>query len=208
MQPINEERLNRLYNYIGEYQEQYGRMPSFRELVHDLGYVGVSSVQADVKRLRDRGLLSYRKKYTSVEFQGKKKIGAFHGAKILGTVRCGQPSAAYEDIEATVVLPDEIFGKKEHFLLHAKGPSMIKRGIFDGDLLVVTKTNNANIGDTVVALIGDDATTKILEKQKDGRLYLKAANDDRKYDVYPSTDFTIMGIVENVIHPIPKIDVS
>lgn len=167
MRPVNEERLSALYNYIFDFQEKKGKTPTFRDLARNLGYAGVSSVQADITRLRERGLLSYEKKFSSVELKGRKQIGDFHGAKILGTVRCGQPSTAYEDVEAVVVLPDEFFGKKEHFLLHAKGSSMIKRGIFDGDLLVVTKTSEAKLGDTVVALIGDEATTKILA-MKDG----------------------------------------
>ena len=83
---------------------------------------------------------------------------------------------------------------------------MIKRGIFDGDLLVVRKQPMAELGDTVIAMLeGGESTCKILD-EKNGRYYLRAANDElnekgkRKYDVYPKSDWSIFGVVDYVIH--------
>lgn len=204
MRAVNEDRLKKTYEYIRKFQNENGRSPSFREILDDCQYVGLSSVQADINRLKERGLLLRDNK--KVSLPNNAQTGTFHGANILGTVRCGQPSPTIEDIESTVVLPDEIFGKGDQFILHAEGESMIKKGIFDGDLLVVEKRPVASIGETVVALLGDEATTKVLAK-KEGKYYLMAANEDHEqYDVYPEGEFTILGVVKYVIHAVPEKD--
>lgn len=201
MRTVNEDRLKKTYEYILDFLKENGRSPSFREILKDCSYAGLSSVQADINRLKRRGLLLEDNNKISLPYNAQ--MGSFHGANILGTVRCGQPSPAIEDIEAAVVLPDEIFGRGDQFILHAEGESMIKKGIFDGDLLVVEKRADASLGDTVVALLGDEATTKVLAK-KNGKFYLKAANDNHeKYDVYPKGEFTILGVVKYVIHEVP-----
>lgn len=130
-----------------------------------------------------------------------------HNTLIVGAVPCGQPTPAIEDIEAAVALPDAIFGCADHVILRAKGPSMIKRGIFNEDLLVVSRQETAEYGETVIALLEDgDSTCKILAKKSNGKPYLKAANDEtdkngrRVYDVYPKGDWRIYGVVDYVIH--------
>ena len=101
----------------------------------------------------------------------------------------------------------EIFGAEEHFILKATGNSMIRRGIFDGDLMVVRMQNTANIGEVVIARVNDeDATAKVLAYES-GKYYLKPANDEvddegnRIYnDIHPTSDWEIIGVVDNVIH--------
>jgi len=208
VRPINETRLKTTYEYILGFQAAYGRTPTFREIMRDCDYVSISTVKQDITRLKERGFLSKDKEYSSISLIDKAQVGSVHGAGVLGSVRCGQPGLAVEDLEYTVALPNQIFGNKEQFILHAKGPSMIKKGIFDGDLIVVTKQETAAIGDIVVALIDDEATVKELAKTKDGAKYLKAANDDRDYDVYPEGDFKILGIVRHTIHTVKDVDLS
>ena len=83
---------------------------------------------------------------------------------------------------------------------------MIKRGIFDGDLLVVRKQPTAKLGDTVIAMLDDGESTCKILAEKNGKYYLRAANDEvneigkRKYDVYPESDWSIFGVVDFVIH--------
>ena len=60
-------------------------------------------------------------------------------------------------------------------MLNIKGDSMIEAGIFDGDLILVKKTNYANHGDIIVALIDDSATVKRLY-DKNGQVMLIPEN--------------------------------
>ncbi len=208
MRPVNEARLADLARYIRERQMTDGTTPSYRDIKDALRYSSLSIVAADVARLEERGILSCGDSVSRRKISMPEKLDACrcHTASILGTVRCGQPTPSYDDIEATVSLPDEIFGTGEHVILRAKGPSMYRRGIFDGDYLVVRRDPSPPVGSTVVALLnGDETTCKILS-EKNGRLYLRAANDEkdasgrRVYDVYPRGEWSVLGVVDFVIH--------
>lgn len=74
---------------------------------------------------------------------------------------CGSPIFAEENIEAKIPVSIH-FAKPPHkyFFLRAKGDSMNKRNIDDGDLILVREQHTANDKDIVVALIDDEATIK------------------------------------------------
>lgn len=209
MRPINEDRLRSTLEYITKFQISEGRAPTYREIKEDCGYSSLSCVSADINRLKERGLLDEDRTsgWNSIKLPDNLQPQGTHNTLIVGAVPCGQPTPAIEDIEAAVALPDAIFGCADHVILHAKGPSMIKRGIFDGDLLVVNRQQDAEYGQTVIALLeGGETTCKIFAKCKNGKPYLRAANDEvnhsgrRIYDVYPSGDWRIFGVVDYVIH--------
>lgn len=208
MRSVNEDRLQKTLGYILEYQKRESKAPTYRQIQKECGYNSLGTVAADVARLKKRHLIESSDEggWNSIKLPNRLSVEDKHNCFICGAVPCGQPSPAIEDIEATVALPDAIFGCADHIILHAKGPSMIKRGIFDGDLLVVRKQPTAELGDTVIAMLeGGESTCKILD-EKNGRYYLRAANDElnekgkRKYDVYPKSDWSIFGVVDYVIH--------
>ena len=209
MRPINEDRLQKTLDFINRFQVDEGRTPTYREIKEGCKYSSLGSVSADINRLKERRLIESDSTngWKSIKLPVNLQSKGSHNTLIVGAVPCGQPSPAIEDIEAAVSLPDAIFGKADHVILHATGPSMIKRGIFDGDLLVVRRQQTAEYGDTVIAMIeGGETTCKILEKEKNGKPYLKAANDTvndkgrRVYDVHPKGEWEIYGVVDFVIH--------
>ncbi len=131
----------------------------------------------------------------------------YHNAALVGSVHCGPLTEAIEDIQMTVVLPDEIFGKGDHFLLRAEGESMIDRGIFAGDLLVVRRQDTARFGEIILAMTAEGETTCKIYARKGGKPYLKAANEKATkedgspyYDIYPEGEWQILGVVDHVIH--------
>ena len=208
MRNVNEERIQKTLEFILEFQKRECRAPTYRQIQTECGYSSLSVVAADVARLKERQLIesSTAGGWNSIKLPERLSVEDKHNCFICGAVPCGQPSPAIEDIEATVSLPDAIFGRADHIILHASGPSMIKRGIFDGDLLVVRRQPTAKLGDTVIAMLEDgESTCKILD-EKNGKYYLRAANDElnekgkRKYDVYPQSEWSIFGVVDYVIH--------
>ena len=139
MRKINEERLQTVYRYISSYQQEYGHSPSLREIGQHCSIPSTATVARMVNSLKERELIDCRqngkKTYISVP-DNLSPCGSLT-APIVGSCPCGEPMLAVENILSTVSLPVEIFGRGEHFLLYAKGDSMINRGIFDGDLMVV-----------------------------------------------------------------------
>lgn len=207
MKVIDESKLSETLQFILDYQTREGKTPTYRVIQDGCNFSSLAVVSRYINHLKKRNLIKMEdnggwKQIALPDFVKKK---GSHNTFIVGAVRCGQPSEAIEDIEACVALPDEIFGSAEHVILHAKGPSMINRGIFDGDLLVVRLSSVADYGQTIVAILDDQEATCKIYARKNNKDYLKAANDEtengkRVYDVYPTGDWTIYGIVEFVIH--------
>lgn len=98
------------------------------------------------------------------------RIGDSHGTSIpvLGRVAAGIPIQAIENIIDTEEISSELACTGEFFGLQIKGDSMEPK-ISNGDIVIVRQQNDAESGDTVIALVnGDDATCKRLRKYRDG----------------------------------------
>lgn len=97
---------------------------------------------------------------------------------LLGKVTAGTPIEAIEHPDETFALPIELIGnKKEVFTLKVSGKSMINVGIYDGDILIVERTQTANNGETVVAMNKDnEATVKTFYKENN-HFRLQPEND-------------------------------
>ncbi len=97
---------------------------------------------------------------------------------LLGKVTAGTPIEAIETPDEYFSLPTNLFtSRNEIFTLKVSGESMINVGIYDGDILIVEKTNTAKNGDTVVAMNSDnEATVKTFYKEN-GYFRLQPEND-------------------------------
>jgi len=100
---------------------------------------------------------------------------------LLGEIAAGGPLLAAENVEEYVAFPEQLVRGGADFLLRVKGDSMIDAGIFDGDLVVVRRSDTAVNGDIVVALAGadesaDEATVKRYFREN-GRIRLQPENE-------------------------------
>ena len=95
---------------------------------------------------------------------------------ILGKIAAGTPIEAIQQERDRLMVPENMLGAGEHFVLEVQGDSMLNAGILDGDYVVIRKTDSATSGDIVVALVmGQEATLKRLRK-KGASIALEAAN--------------------------------
>ncbi len=117
---------------------------------------------------------------------------------MLGLVAAGAPIEPIPQTEVVDLLPLLLKGG-DTFALRVKGESMKDDGILPGDLVVVRKQGTARNGQTVVALVNNEATIKKYYR-KDGRIELHPANETMKPILVSSSDeFRIQGIVAGVI---------
>lgn len=182
---------------------QDGSAPTLRRLQNELGLGQLSSVQRHIEALRLKGALPTARPW-------QRGIGISHGEvkqiPLLGVVACGTPVLAEEHIEAFVPYSTSKLKSKtaQYFFLRASGDSMDRAEkpgpISDGDLLLVRQESTARSNDTIVALVGDSATCKVLETTSEGwyKLSPRSSNTTHKPRVMLE-DFSILGIVEGVI---------
>ena len=118
-------------------------------------------------------------------------------------IQAGSPSPADELMEEALDLNVHLIQHKEKtFFVRVAGESMTGAGIFPGDLLIVDRALEAVSGNIIIAVLNGELTVKRLYKHQE-TLILCAENEnysDIKITQYD--DFSIWGVVTNVIHPL------
>lgn len=158
------ELMKQIKAFVESYYSTEYRSPSIAEIAKNMGVVK-STVYKYLLEMREKGMIQYDGKEIRTDLIDKIKPNVTRAA-ILGSVSCGVPKFAEENIEEYVSLPESLFGKGEFYILRAKGDSMIEVGIDDGDLVVIKAQSYARNGEIVVALIDDEATLKRFYKEE------------------------------------------
>jgi repressor LexA len=115
-----------------------------------------------------------------------------------GTVAAGDPIEPIPQTEV-VEVPPGMIGRGETYALKVKGESMRDEGILPGDLVIVKKQSTARNGQTVIALVNNEATIKTYYRKGD-TVELRPANDAMKpITVKPTDTLRIEGLVIGVI---------
>lgn len=178
MRTLNQNTLETMENYIIDFQKAQGRSPSFREIMKALNMSSLSMVQKYVLALERDGRIE-RTKFGNIDVMPKLKPSGVAITPIVGSIACGQPVDAVEQIEESVALPRTIFGNGSLFMLRAKGESMIEAGIRPNDLVVVRQQNAAENGEIVVAMIDGETTLKRFYR-RNGKIILHPENSTMK----------------------------
>ena len=114
---------------------------------------------------------------------------------VLGKIAAGTPVEAIQNEISRITLPEELSKNGEHFGLKISGDSMIEAGIKDGDTIVVKKTNIANSGQIVVALI-DDHEAMLKRIRKKGKVIaLESANKRYETKIFGPDRVKVQGVL-------------
>jgi len=182
------DKREKILQFISKFIRENGYAPTVREIGDAVGLKSPSSVQYQLSRLREDGLLS-----ASAGNRTASLPEAVHGRiPVVGVVTAGAPILAVENICG--YLPWD--GGEGCFALEVRGDSMINAGILPGDMVVVRPQSAADHGDIVVALLEDEATVKRLYR-KDGKVRFMPENP--AYDPIDGEGAAILGKVKAVI---------
>jgi repressor LexA len=112
---------------------------------------------------------------------------------LYGRIAAGMPIEALRDNGSHVEVPMAMLGSGEHYALEVDGDSMIDAGIWSGDTVIIRKTENAENGQIVVALVGDTEVT--LKRLRRGRnsIALEPANAQHKPQIFPADRVKVQG---------------
>ena len=180
--------------FVSDYTDSNGISPTMQEVADGVGS-SKATVQRYIAQLCDDGILDYSGYRTMTST--KTKAAAIR-VPVLGTIACGIPKFAEENIEEYVRLPVALFGKGNFFILRAYGDSMIEAGIDNGDLVLIRQQNYADEGQIVVALMADEATLKrFYPEPKKHRIRLHPENS-RMDDIYVD-NCEIQGVAVKVL---------
>jgi repressor LexA len=154
------DRQREILDFISRSIVKRGFPPTLREIGSHFGIKSTNGVNDHLRALEKKGYLQ-REDLKSRALRPIVTAGQTVEVPILGKVAAGQPLLAVRNYEDTVRVDRFFIGQnREVFALRVKGDSMIEDGIFDGDYVFVRKQLQANAGETVVVMIGDEATVK------------------------------------------------
>ena len=113
---------------------------------------------------------------------------------LYGRIAAGTPIEAFRDTSLTAVIPAEMLGSgSEHYALEVEGDSMIEAGIHDGDTVVIERTETANNGAIVVALVENSEVTLKRFRRKGNSIALEPANKSYETRIFGPDQVKIQG---------------
>jgi repressor LexA len=112
---------------------------------------------------------------------------------VMGRIAAGTPIEAIQTRSHTINMPADLLSAGEHFALEVRGDSMIEAGILDGDLALIRRSEAADTGDIVVALIDDEEATLKRFRRRGASIALEPANTAYEVRILPPNRVRIQG---------------
>ncbi|MGH7920258.1 MAG: transcriptional repressor LexA [Candidatus Dormibacteraceae bacterium] len=193
-------RQEQILDYIREVTRERNYPPSVREIGEAVGLSSSSTVHNHLNQLERLGLIRRDPtKSRTVQLVEEADTARLRRAAvalhIVGSVAAGTPILAEEHIEDHLMMSPDM-AQDGWFALRVRGDSMVGAGILDGDLVIVKPQQDALDGTIVVALVGDEATVKRLDRQR-GHVRLIAENPN--YAPIEPDEVEMLGAVRGVV---------
>lgn len=191
-----------ILEFIREAVSKKGYPPAVREICEAVGLKSTSTVHGHLTKIEKKGYIkrdpTKPRAIEIIDTMASENPAFDMGTAyvpVVGQVTAGQPILAVENIEENFPVPSEFMVDGEYFMLRIAGDSMVEAGILDRDYVLVKQQQEADNGDTVVALIEDSATVKTFYKETD-RVRLQPENTTMDPMYFDSVE--ILGLVKGV----------
>src|ERR1700716_3889595 len=197
-----------LLRFIHERLTEAGVPPSFDEMKDALDLRSKSGIHRLITALEERGFIRrlpnraraievIKLPDTVAHGLGNGRSRGFTPSVIegnLGRVRAGTPIEAIQTRSSVINMPpDMLSATGEHFALEVRGDSMIEAGILDGDMALIKRTEAADTGDIVVALIDEEEATLKRFRRRGASIALEPANPSYEVRILPPNRVKIQG---------------
>jgi repressor LexA len=209
-QPVLTKRQAEILNFIKTHIQYSGFPPTISEIQGQFSFKSPNAVQEHLKALVRKGQIrrnpnQWRGLELIVSYKSRDEAAQYSTVPVplIGRVTAGQPVLAEENFEGTISVDRSLVGRATRlFALHVRGDSMIKAGIYDGDIAIAQQQPVADHGDIVIVLLGDEATVKRFFRKKKA-ITLQPENDTlQPIRINEGSDFKILGKVIATLHRI------
>ena len=173
------ERQERVLGTIESFLLEHGYFPTIRQLGKLLGIVHPSAVFKHIRSLERKGYLK--------RVEGELSLTGFPSrteaqirVPLVGLVPAGHPKETFDVSGEAIDVPDWMVGRRKGniFCISVDGKSMVDAYIDDGDQVLLERTNSANSGEMVVALLDDDSVTLKRLRIENGDTFLVPENPE------------------------------
>jgi repressor LexA len=204
--------------FIHQRIKETGVSPSFDEMKDALDLASKSGIHRLITALEERGFLRrLAHKARALEVlkmpesaapaalprgKGASRLAVVGGSgkdmggnylPVLGRIAAGVPIEAIQNEITRIAAPADMRPIEDHYALEVKGDSMINAGILDGDYALLRRTEQAESGDIVVALIDEQEATLKRLRRRGNSIALEAANPDYETKIFGQDRVKIQG---------------
>ena len=179
-------RQEEILNLIKTHISDFGFPPTRADIAKTLGFKSPNAAEQHLRAIEKKGfikILSGASRGIVLSESENNEI------PVIGLVAAGGPILAQENIEKTIPKSRNLFSDDIDYYLRVKGDSMVDVGIFEEDLIGVSKAKDFKVGNIVVARINDEVTVKTLVEMSQTKVVLRPENQNYKdIIVNPETD--------------------
>ena len=192
----------RVYHYLLDFLGQNTYQPSIREIGKRFRIKSTKTVSDILQALAEKGYIERDPaRSRGVRLLGYSTVGRMQPVPFYGKIAAGEPMLIPENRDRFITLDRAFVPSEDCFFLRVSGDSMIGRGIFDRDFVLVNPSARASDGDIIAARIGTEATVKTLQ-HRGATIVLEPANpDERELVIAPGDDFAVIGTIAAVFRP-------
>ena len=194
-----------LYDYLKNYISSNEISPSFEEMKSAVNLKSKSGIHRLITSLEERGFIKRLKhKARAMEIINKdtdeKSLLNSINIPLIGAIAAGEAIEAIENADEFVSVPSSMTSPNaKYFGLKVKGLSMIDKGIFDGDIAVIKKTNNVENGKIAAVITQDnEVTLKTIKFDRD-KVLLIPANQSFQTKEYEAGEIQVQGTLSGII---------
>lgn len=112
---------------------------------------------------------------------------------LYGRIAAGLPIEALRDTSTQVDVPMALLGPGDHYALEVAGDSMVEAGILDGDTVIINKSELAENGQIVVALVDDNEVTLKRLRRRGNSIALEPCNARHETRIFPADRVKVQG---------------
>ncbi len=179
-------RQEEILNLIKTHISDFGFPPTRADIAKTLGFKSPNAAEQHLRAIEKKGfikILSGASRGIVLSESENNEI------PVIGLVAAGGPILAQENIEKTIPKSRNLFSDDIDYYLRVKGDSMVDVGIYEEDLIGVSKSKDFKVGNVVVARINDEVTVKTLIEMSQTKVVLRPENQNYKdIIVNPETD--------------------
>lgn len=191
------ERQRDILNFIKEFQGERGFAPTHREICDHFGFSSYGTVYKHLSLLEKKGLIrrdwNQKRGVELVEEEEREPAAAARELPLFGYIAAGRPLDVEVSAE-TIAVPEHLTTRGENYVLKVRGDSMVDDGILDGDLVIISRREQAYNGEMVVANVNGEVTLKRIYREGD-RVRLQPANATMSPIYAPARDVAVQGVV-------------
>ena len=199
-----------LFDYLSRYIKENTISPSFEEMKAAVNLKSKSGIHRLITSLEERGFIK-RLKHKARAMEIIKVFNKNNESNtnfdknsisipLLGSIAAGNPIEAIENPDEYINVPANFIApNNQYFGLKVKGLSMIEKGIFDGDIAIIKKTNSALNGKIAAVLTSDNEITLKTINITDNKIHLIPANKNYEEKIHNIGEVQIQGTLSGLI---------